>query len=83
MALKETISAHFREQSHHYRRIVGGAVYCSHHHGNYVRVPLLPDRPQGEAIQLCLFHQASTVLPILAALLPVDDRDRDIFAMLK
>ena len=59
------------------------AVYCSHHHGNDVRVPLLPDRPQGEAIQLCLFHQASAVLPILAALLPVDDRDRDIFAMLK
>lgn len=48
-----------------------------------MRVPLLPDRPQGEAIQLCLFHQASAVLLIPAALLPVDDRDRDIFAMLK
>lgn len=48
-----------------------------------MRVPLLPDRPQGEAIQLCLFHQASAVLLIPAALLPVGDRDRDIFAMLK
>ena len=48
-----------------------------------MRVPLLPDRPQGEAIQLCRFHQASAVLLIPAALLPVDDRDRDIFAMLK
>ena len=71
------------EQSNHYHHIAGGAVYSFHHHGNNVRVPLLPDRPQGEAIQLCLFHQASAVLLIPAALLPVDDRDRDIFAMLK